>query len=164
MASLRELSAELQELYYMASELPTEEQDVFKDTLEAVSGELGCKLDGYMSVIASLQADCEMIKKEEKRLSDKRTVIENNIARMKESIKFFVANQPERKFATDFYKFSIRKNAPALKYDDKTADIPIQFLVPQDPKFDKEAMKKAIKNGETFEGFELVSSESLLIK
>lgn len=164
MASLRELSSELQELYNMASELPTEEQDVFKDTLEAVCGELGCKLDGYMSVIASLQSDCEMLKKEEKRLADKRTVIENNIERMKERIKFFVANQPERKFDTDFYKFSIRKNAPALKYDEKTADIPIQFLVPQEPKFDKNAMKDAIKNGETFEGFTLESSESLIIK
>lgn len=164
MASLRELSQELQDLYDMASELPTEEQDVFADTLEALCGEIGDKIDNYMAVITHLQSDCEMLKKEETRLKKKREVIESNIERMKERIKFFVSNQPDKKFSSEYYKFSIRKNAPALKYDEATADIPIQFLVAQDPKFDKNAMKEAIKNGETFEGFELVSSESLMIK
>ena len=164
MASLRELTQDLQNLYDMASEMTEDEQDIFSDSLEALNGEIESKLDGYMSVIAQLQSDMEMLKKEEDRLSAKRNVIKNNIERMKERIKFFVENQPDKKFASSYYKFSIRKNAPSLKYDENTADIPIQFLVPQEPKFDKNAMKDAIKNGETFEGFTLESSESLIIK
>ena len=164
MASLRELTADMKALYDMADELPTDEQDIFNDSLEALNGEIGSKLDDYMVVISQLESDCEMLSKEEKRLAEKRKVIENNISRMKERIKFFVGSLPERKYNSDYYKFSIRKNAPSLKYDEQTADIPIKFLVPQAPKFDKESMKKELKAGFKYEGFELVQSESLIIK
>lgn len=164
MASLRELSQELQELYALAEELPSDEKDVFKDTLEALQGDMENKLDGMMAICAQIDADKEMLKKEEDRLSARRTVLENNENRIKERIKYFIEQQPERSFNSQYYKFSIRKNAPALKYDELTADIPIKFLIPQPPKFDKEAMKKELKAGVEYEGFKLVQSESLIIK
>lgn len=162
MASLRELSSELQELYELAEECG-EDDEALNDTLEGLMGELGIKMDGYMSVISQMESDIEMLKKEEKRISDKRKVLENNVERMKNRIKLFVETQPDKKFSSSFYKFSIRKNAPALTMEDG-ADIPIKFLIPQEPKFDKEAMKKELKAGVEYKGFSLTQSESLIIK
>ena len=43
-------------------------------------------------------------------------------------------------------------------------DIPEEFLIAQEPKIDKTAIKKKLKSGETVKGAELIENEFLRVR
>ena len=149
-------------LYDLASD-PDVDWDVFEDTLEGLEGDLEEKAINYGKVIRNLEAEGEAIKAEIERLQKQKKVRENSVERMKAALKtaMEIANKP--KIDTALFKFCIRKN-PASVVIDQGAVVPEQFLVPQDPKVDKTALKEALKAGEEFEGIHLEQGTSLSIK
>lgn len=72
MQTLYEIAQDYLKLLEMAEEV---DEEVFKDTLEGIEGELEIKADGYAKVIAELENRAEGLDKESKRLAEERRLL-----------------------------------------------------------------------------------------
>ena len=100
---------------------------------------------------------------ESKRLENGYKTIERNIARMKQALQDSMIATGKTKFKTDLFSFTVRKN-PASVVIDRETSIPPEFLIPQDPKIDKKAIKAAIDRGDDITFAHLEQGESLIIR
>ena len=91
--SLYELTEDFQAL--MDFGFTEEDQEAFNDTLEGIIGGIEKKSDSYCAVINRMDATAKNIKAEEERLKARRTVIENNIQRMKDALKMTLETMEE---------------------------------------------------------------------
>ena len=161
MATLYEITGDFLKLLDMAEEL---DEEVFRDTLEGIEGELEIKADGYAKVIAELENREEGLDREIKRLSDRKKAIGTNIARIKGNLEAAMIATGKKKFKTDLFSFGIQKNPPRLVLDKGIEDIPLEFYIFQDPVADKEKIKSELKAGEKFDFAHLEQDEKLRIK
>ncbi len=145
MATLYELTVELETLLYLAED-PDTDPEVIRDTMEGVEGEFEIKAEGYAKVIAQLSMEADGLKAEIERLSARKTTMENNAKRMKKILEEAMIRTGNRKFKTPLFSFRIQKNTPSVVLD--TDQIPEKYLIPQDPKIDKVAIKKALNDGD----------------
>lgn len=166
---LYEITGELLALQELL-ENPLDDEDVLKDTLEAVQGEYEFKLESYCKVIKNLEADIVGIKAEVDRLSGKRKVLENNIDRLKKAMFESMKATNTPKVKGQLFTVAIQKNggkAP-INYDkeDKhiTDHLPDQLVVvTEKPNLD--AIRELLEAGKSVEGFTLGErGESLRIK
>lgn len=157
--TLYELTGDVLELYKMMQDGDIEE-DVFKDTLEAVEGEIEYKCDSYCKVINSLNSDSESLQKEIDRLKSRQTSIDNNIKRMKATIQTMLEVTGNSKVKTNLFTVSLRKNPPKLVV---TGDVPTEFLIQQEPKVDNAGIKNLLKTQE-LDFAHLEQSQSLQIR
>ena len=160
---------ELTEQYKMLLELaedPDTDPTTLTDTMEALTGEIEDKADGYAAVIQALQDDVECIAVEAKRLQNRKKSIEANIDRMKASLMEAMKATGKTKFKTALRSFSIAKNPASVVIDAaQLTDIPAVYLKQRDPDIDKAALKKALQEGVNLEGVaHLVQSEGLRIR
>ena len=162
MSTLYELTNEYMALLEMAED-PDIDPQAFADTLEALGGELEMKADGYARVMKELEGRAATMRFESKRLENGYKTIERNIDRMKHALQDSMVATDKRKFKTDLFSFSIRKN-PASVVIDRETSIPPEFLIPQDPKIDKKAIKAAIDRGDNITFAHLEQGESLIIR
>ena len=162
MSTLYELTNDYLTLLDMAEDPDTDPQ-AFADTLEALGGELEMKADGYARVMKELEGRAAAMRYESKRLENGYKTIERNIDRMKHALQDSMVATDKRKFKTDLFSFSIRKNPASVVIDHATC-IPPEFLIPQDPKVDKKAIKAAIDRGDNIKFAHLEQGESLIIK
>ena len=94
-----------------------------------IEDEIEVKADNYAKVIKNLQAEVEGLKAEEKRLYDRRKVIENNITKCKENLLWSMKQTGKEKFKTELFSFSVAKNggkAP-LVVDVPPAELPAEL-------------------------------------
>ena len=162
MSTLYELTNDYLTLLDMAED-PDIDPQAFADTLEALGGELEMKADGYARVMKELEGRAATMRFESKRLENGYKTIERNIDRMKHALQDSMVATDKRKFKTDLFSFSIRKN-PASVVIDRETSIPPEFLIPQDPKIDKKAIKAAIDRGDNITFAHLEQGESLIIR
>ena len=165
MATLYQLTAEYQQLLELAEDTETS-PEILRDTLEALSGEIEVKADGYGMVIRELAADSDKIKSEIDRLKERKAAIDNNIKRMKENLQEAMIATDKRKFKTTLFSFGIRKNPSSVVMDEYYIEnIPEEYLKYKDPEIDKAKIKEDIKAGKDLEGIaHLENSESLVIR
>lgn len=162
MSTLYELTNDYMNLLELAED-PDIDPQAFADTLEALGGELEMKADGYARVMKELEGRAATMRFESKRLENGYKTIERNIDRMKHALQDSMVATDKRKFKTDLFSFSIRKN-PASVVIDRETSIPPEFLIPQDPKIDKKAIKAAIDRGDDITFAHLEQTESLRIR
>lgn len=151
-------------------ENPLDDEDVLKDTLEAVQGEYEFKLESYCKVIKNLEADIVGIKAEVDRLSGKRKVLENNIDRLKKAMFDSMKATNTPKVKGQLFTVAIQKNGGVIpiNYDknDKniTANLPDQLVnIVETPNL--EAIRELLEAGKVVDGFTLGErGESLRIK
>lgn len=110
MSTLYALTAEYKQLLEFAREEEIDEQ-VFLDTLEGLEGEIEIKADGYAKVIKELEAEAKKFKEEKDRLEKHYKSIENRISTLKNNLKEAMTATGKTKFKTDYFSFSINKNA-----------------------------------------------------
>lgn len=163
--TLYELTDEYRTLLELAED-PEVDPETLADTFEALGGEIEYKADGYARVMKQLEADAAALKAEEKRLCVRRTVCENNMKRMKQALQSAMEATGKTKFKTDLFSFGIQKNPAAVVIDEQYIEnIPEEYLIPQDPKIDKQKMKDDLKAGKDLSGIcHLEQSESLRIR
>lgn len=146
---------------------PDTDPQIIEDSLEAISGEIEVKADGYARVMAELEARKAAVKAEKDRLAALESSLGKNIDRMKESLKTSMIATGKTKFKTDLFSFSVQKNPPKVVIDDPSR-IPEAYLIPQDPKIDTAAIKNALKDADEaplWEGIaRLEQGESLRIR
>ena len=148
MSTLFEISNDVRSLYDFATNLEPSELDeqAFKDTLEALTGELEIKSAGYVAVIHQL----EMEQKKAEELADsfkaKADVRKNNIKRMKDALKWAMINANIDKVDAGDYTIKLQKNGgqqPMII----TGEVPDSFkrIVYED---DKALIRKRLEEGE----------------
>lgn len=160
MPTLYDLSERYQNILDVA-EMLDEEQ--LQEALSEIDDAIENKADGYAKVIQELHGKIDVLKKEEKRLADRRKSIENNVKRIKESLQDQMLLLDKRKFKTNLFSFSVQRNAPSLDViDDKY--IPKEFYEEQQPKLNKRALLKSLKQGDVIKGVEIKQTEGLRIR
>ena len=169
MSSLYEVTGNILTLQELL-ENPLDDEDVLKDTLEAVQGEYEFKLESYCKVIKNLEADIVGIKAEVDRLSGKRKVLENNIDRLKKAMFESMKATNTPKVKGQLFTVAIQKNGGVIpiNYDknDKniTANLPDHLVnIVKTPNL--EAIRELLEAGKVVDGFTLGErGESLRIK
>ena len=150
-------------LYRMADD-PDIDEEVIYDTLEALEGSLEDKADGYAKVIKQMQIDGDALKSEVDRLSARKKTIENRIKLLKNNLQEGMEKVGTLKIKTTLFNFSVQNTQPSLVIDVPEDKVPEHFLIPQQPKVDKTAIKNAIKLGEEIEFAHLEPNKSLYIR
>ena len=159
MATIYEMTAQANALYEM---LQAEEIDVqtFNDTLEAMGANE--KVESYCKIIKQLQSDAEAFKTEIDRLTARKKTAENGVERMKAALLMFLDLSGQDKVKAGSFSVSTA-TTQAVNITDENA-IPCIYLVEQPPKIDKAGIKKALKDGETVQGAELVNNKGVRIR
>lgn len=162
MATLYSLTAEWQELLEMiqSGEFDAE---TLADTLEGLEGEVEIKADGYAKVIKEIEGNSATIKAEIDRLSTKKSVLENSVKSLKQSLEMAMKTTGKVKFKTELFSFGIQKN-PASLVVNSDAEIPEVYYIPQPAKLDNAKIKEELKSGKVLEFAHLEQGESLRIK
>ena len=164
MSSLYEVTGNILALQEML-ESPIDDEDILKDTLEAVQGEYEAKIESYCKVIRNIEADIEAIKTETKRLSEKKKVLENNIDRLKKAMFDSMKATNTNKVKGQIFTVAIQRNGGKLPVivDVETSELPDDLVkVVESP--DLEAIAKLIDSGNTQYAHYGERGESLRIK
>lgn len=162
MATLYELTENYKTVLEMTDDPAIDPQCII-DTLEAISGEIEDKADGYAKVIKEAEGKAAMLTSEIDRLTERKKAIAINIDRMKDSLKYAMQAVGKDKIKTDLFSFGIQKNPPSVVLD-KPEDVPGEFLIAQEPKVDKKGILAAIKGGAEFDFAHIEQSEGVRIR
>ena len=166
MSTLYQLTGQYQFLLSLMEDPDTDPQ-IVEDSLEAISGEIEAKADGYAMVRAELMNQSAFLKAEIDRLTARKRVIDKNTERLTENLQNSMISTGKIKFKTPLFSFSIAKNPPKVVIDDPRR-IPEAYLIPQEPKIDTAAIKNALKDADEaplWEGIaRLEQGESLRIR
>lgn len=159
MGTLYELTTQATALYELLQAEEIDEQ-TFKDTLEAMGA--ADKVESYCKVIKQLQNDVEMYKKEIDRLTARKKTADNGIERMKAALLAFLQYSGQDKVKAGTFAVSTATTQAVQITDEKL--IPCIYLVEQPPKISKDAIKKALKDGEKVNGAELINNIGVRIR
>ncbi len=107
--TLFDIVGEFEELYAMASDEQMDEQ-VFNDTLEALTGELEVKGAGYVAVINQLDMEAKKAKELAEDFKRKADVRINAIGRMKDALKVAMNKIGTDKIEAGDYTIKLQKN------------------------------------------------------
>ena len=130
-----------------------------EERFNALSIERDVKLENIACWIKNLKAEVEALKAEKDAFAKRQKSAENKM----ESLKNYLAAYLEgNKFETTKVKVSFR-SSESVKVDD-IYKLPEEYIKYKEPDVDKVALKKALKEGKTFEGVQLVESQNIQIK
>lgn len=146
---LYELTEQYETLLDMLCDSEADEQ-VIKDTLDALDGEIEEKADNYAKIIKQMQAYAEMLKAEEERLFNRRRSLENRSQGLKAMLQENLEFIGKTKFKTALFSFSVAVNGgkQPLTITENLGDIPGKYLIPQAPIPDKDAIRKLLAEKE----------------
>ena len=138
--------------------------EAINDTLEGLSGGLEEKAVNVAKFLRNLEATAEAIKEAEADMAKRRRAFESRVKWLKSYLKDSMENTGITKIECPFFKLSIQKNPVSVEVFDENL-IPEQFKEAVTTwKIDKNAIKDALKNGETVAGAMLLNGTRLAIK
>ena len=124
MSTLYELTGQYLELLEMLENDDGTEEQVIRDTLEGIDGELEIKADNYAKIIRELSEEAKKFEAEKKRLEARQTTLENRVKLLKDNLFFAMKETGKTKFKTDLFSFGIQKNG-GVQPMELIPDIPI---------------------------------------
>lgn len=165
MASIYELTESMKKIWQLMAEGEAEDsvlEEIFDDT----TIELSEKLEGYCKFIKNLESDVQGLKAEEKRLAERRKVMENTIERSKSAMQKALVVSGEKKMECGSFLVYMQKTPEKVVVDEAYIEnIPERFLKIAEPEVNRTAIKEALKSGEDLNGIaHLEQSETLRIK
>ena len=146
MGTLYELTGEYLDLLDMLQNCDELEEEVLKDTLDGIQGEIEIKADNYAKIIKELTLEAKKFKAEKERLEANQMILENRAKRLKEHLYNSMIAVGKTKFKTDLFSFGIQKNGglqPMVIIPD--VEIPKQYLKSEP---DNSKIREALKRGE----------------
>ena len=165
MTALYELAAE----YQTAAERMTDlglPDDVIRDTLEGMAGELQEKATSVAQVIRNMASLAEQIEQAEKQMRERRKSLEARA----DWLRGYLLENMERTGITviesPWFRLSVKANPPSVTVVDEAA-IPPQFwkhAAPPPPVIDRKAIADAIKAGQDVPGARLDRANRLEVK
>lgn len=149
MQTLYELTGQYKELLEMVND-PDVDEEVLKDTLDGIDGEIEVKADGYAKISKTLESDISALEAEEKRLKVRRQGLENKRKLLLSRLEQAMRETGKLKFKTPLFSFSIAKNGgkQPISVTEDIEQIPKEFLIPQPPKVDNEKVRELLKEKE----------------
>ena len=169
-ATLYELTDTYRQIQAMVEDDDADEQ-VFIDTLDSIDWEHDFeeKADSYVMTIRNVEVaigadegQIAAIEKILKDLKDSKTRKENMVKRMKESLCKAMIETKHEKFKSKRFSFWTQASTSVV-IDDPTS-IPMEFYRVKEPEVNKDAIKKALNNGETFEFAHLEKKDNVRFK
>lgn len=167
---LYEISENFRTVSAMLEDEDPEVQAAAKDTLEAIQGEFSDKADNIACLIKELKADAEAIKEEADKLSQRAKAKKSKADWLSRYLLEEMQKTGSTKLETTRNVVSIRKSAPALKFQDERAFLNWaifdheEFVRQKEPEINKTAVKEALKAGQEVPGVALESGVSLVVK
>lgn len=144
--------------------LELSEMEDVSEILEQIDCAIEEKADGMAKIIKQLTGDVETIKAEEKRLAEKRRVIENNIVNMKENLQRSMELTGKEKFKTELFSFGIQNNPVKVVWENEDIKrIPSEYKIVKE-EIDKNKVKEDLKDGLALDFAKLVQTRSLRIR
>ncbi len=142
-------------------ELP---EEAIADTLEGLEGQLDEKAINVAAFMRHLEATAAAIKDAEERMARRRRAIEKRAADLKEYLKMNMEAAGITKIESPWFELAIRRNPPAVAITDPNR-IPDEFTEEVTTiKFDKSAIKGALKAGLDVPGARLLNGTRLAIR
>jgi len=138
--STYELAAEFS--FLMELDDPTDEQ---MERLDDLAMELPDKLEGCCKYLANIQPIIDGLKAEEKRLAEKRKVLENKVQRFKHYIQSSMEIAGMYDVEAGTFTVKLQQNPVSVRVLDESL-IPVEFMVTK-TSLDKSLLKKALKDG-----------------
>lgn len=145
MTTLYELTDEMEELLDMLCDDEVDLQTVL-DTMAAVNMEIEDKADAYAKIITELTYAANNRKEEAKRLSQTAKAMSDRADWLKDTLRFNLESIGKTKFKTALFSYSVCNAGGKLPLtiDKDVAEIPEQYLIPQPPIVNTEAVRKAL--------------------
>lgn len=107
--TLYDLTADYMQLQMMLED-PEEDPEAIQAMMDDLDEAIEDKADGYAKVIKNMESSLDAIKKEQERLSTRKSTLESGIKRLKENLQTAMIATDKRKFKTDLFSFAIQKN------------------------------------------------------
>lgn len=157
MATLYELTGQFLEIYNMDIDDETK-----LDTLEAIdwTTDYETKVEGYVKVIKSLEADIEARKNEKKRLDGLNKSDQTKIDNLKAALAVSMTETGQTKVDTTLFKVGFRKSEAVVVDETK---LPKKYQVAT-YKPDKKTLKELLKSGKHIKGAVLEKRSNLSIR
>ena len=157
MTTLYELTGQFLEIYNMDIDDETK-----LDTLEAIdwTTDYETKVEGYVKVIKSLEADIEARKNEKKRLDGLNKSDQTKIDNMKAALAVSMTETGQTKVDTTLFKVGFRKSEAVVVDETK---LPKKYQVAT-YKPDKKTLKELLKSGKHIKGAALEERSNLSIR
>lgn len=139
------------------------------DTLDSIHDDITTRFENIEKWRRNMQGDIEALKAEETRLKNKRQALENKCESLKRYLTDFMRNTGRNRLKAGLFNFTLAKNPPSVNVVD-LEKIPYEFLIPQEPKVDKTAIKAVFKAAQAenaeidIPGVEYVQTEGLRVK
>lgn len=160
MSTIYEITDDVLALMQMMEEDP--DNEVIKDTLEALNGELDVKAESYCKVMAEFKAREEVLSSTIEKLTQKKQMVSNNINRLNKALFEAMQATGKERIRGDIFHLYIKNNA--LSLDQVPKKLPKKYLVPQEPKVDRKQLLADIKSGVKVKGVTTKTTQSLIIK
>lgn len=157
MATLYDLTGQFLEIYNMEIDDETK-----LDTLEAIdwTTDYESKVEGYVKVIKSLEADIEARKNEKKRLDGLNKSDQTKIDNLKTALAVSMTETGQTKVDTTLFKVGFRKSEAVVVDETK---LPKKYQVAT-YKPDKKTLKELLKSGKHIKGAALEERSNLSIR
>lgn len=148
MASLYELTGNFLEAQEMLFDEEVEIETIL-NTLDCIDCLIEEKADSYAKIMKYVEGQIVITKGERERLYQREKMLEKRCKTMKEHLQQCMELTGKTKFKTALYSFSIQKDGGVkpLQIDVDVNDIPTEYLIPQPPKPDTNAIRKALEEG-----------------
>lgn len=159
--TLFEMSSTAKQLYELLESGDIDEQ-ILLDTMESIGA--SAKLEDYVHVTKSFEAEIAMYDAEIKRLTENKRILQNRIEYMKSKMIEFMQATGQKTANAGTFKLTMRENKSC---EVENIDmIPIEYMreIPAKLEPDKKAMLQAMKNGEKISGASLKTSYSVTAK
>lgn len=117
------------------------------------------KRENVALYIKNLSAEAKAIDEEAKNLTNRKRVLNNKVEGLK---KYLADNLEGHKFETAKVVVSFRKSEQ-LEIN-SIEHIPTEYLISQEPKIDKVALKNSIKQGAVINGVQIITKQNIQIK
>lgn len=127
--------------------------------LDELNMVLSDKRENVALYIKNLSAEAKAIDEEAKNLTNRKRVLNNKVEGLK---KYLDDNLEGHKFETAKVVVSFRKSEQ-LEIN-SIEHIPTEYLISQEPKIDKVALKKSIKQGVVINGVQIITKQNIQIK
>jgi hypothetical protein len=118
------------------------------------------KRDNMGAFLARLEGEAEILRKEEKRLADRRRKFERIQEILTEGLHLQMLDWGVKRVEGQKFSFAVKKNPPSVEIEDENK-IPAEFL-DYTPRVKKAEIKEALNEGKTVDGARLITDKTRL--
>ena len=135
----------------------------FMALVQQIEGAIKDKATGIAMVVQNLEATAESIKGAEKRMADRRKVLESRAASIRKYLLDNMVAGGIHSVACDHFVLKVRDNPPSVLIEDESK-IPVEYMRQPSPVPDKRAMLDDMKQGVVIDGVSMGRGQRLEIK